>query len=232
MKLKQLIGAISVGTGLSLSLAGAALASDVTIGPTGAGSTQQVTINNSSNVTSTNTNVVSVTNQNVQQATTGSASANNNTTVGNVASGNAANTATTTTTVSIGSTSAGGTGDNGGTPTPSGGSGGSENGGNSGGSGPTGGSSAGGQSGSVLGAATTAAGLGVATLPVTGPVDSVDVSALRAAWHPQIEAPTVKLVQGSRTFDTVMLLVASFLSLMGAIGSAIYAQRKEGRVRL
>jgi hypothetical protein len=58
----------------------------------------------------------------------------------------------------------------------------------------------------------------------------MDVSALRAAWHPATEAPTATLAKSSQMFSNAMLLTATLLSLIGALGSAWYAKRREERV--
>jgi hypothetical protein len=87
-----------------------------------------------------------------------------------------------------------------------------------------------GRGGSVLGASTVAGmGSGAAILPVTGPIVPVDVSAIRAAWHPQSAALT-GAAKRTNMFTAGMLITATLLSLLGAAGSTLYTRRKEGRV--
>jgi len=225
MILRRYATIATAACGLSLALAAPALADTVSMSSetTGPGSAQTVVTNNMSETTVTNTNVVVVTNNNVQQSTTGNVNASKNTSVGSVQSGDASNNNSTTNTVVITNSPV--------VETPVGGNG---NGAGNGAGQPAGGSStpvAATQGGHVLGAATVG-GLGgaVAMLPVTGPSEPVDVSALRAAWHPQVTAPTAALAKGSRMFSGAMLLTATLLSLLGAIGSAWYAKRREERV--
>jgi len=225
MILRRYASVVSAACGLSLLLATPAMADTVTASgvTTGPDSHMTVVINNSSEVTETNTNVVWVQNENVQQSSTGNVSAEGNTEVGGpVQSGDASNTNSTTTSVTVTNTPV--------DELPVGGSGGQTPG--------TPGQTGGGSTvavvppaGHVLGAS-TAGGLGgaQAMLPVTGPSEPVDVSALRAAWHPEITAPTAALAKGSQMFSGAMLITATLLSLLGAIGSAWYAKRREERV--
>jgi hypothetical protein len=67
-------------------------------------------------------------------------------------------------------------------------------------------------------------------LPEVGASVPMDVSALRAAWQPQTAAPAKTLANESRLFTNAMLLTATLLSLLGALGSAWYAKRREERV--
>lgn len=226
MKLMRYIGAASVAGALSLAMAGAAFAADASIDTTGPNSTQTVKIDSSSTIDTTNNNDVQVVNVNEQKAETGDVAANKNTTVsGGLGSGEATNNAAASTTVTIGNEAVG----SGSTNPPVGGTGG---GGSTPGSG--GGSSAApGQGGGALGAETAAPGMGAgeAILPVTGATVPVDVSALRAAWHaPQNSAAAKQLVKQTQMFTTGMLVLAALLSLAGAVASAIYARRREGRV--
>jgi hypothetical protein len=222
MRLMRLVSSASVAGMMSLALVGSAAADDVNLDSTGSNSDNTVTIDNTNTVTTTNTNDVQVVNLNVQQATTGDVTANKNTNVdGDLSSGAASNSNNTVTDVTIENTpsvSAGGG--------QGGGGGGSQN-NNGGGSTSTGG----GKGGGVLGAATGGLGAG-AILPVTGPSSPVDVSALRAAWHPNQSSNTAaeNLVKRTRAISTAMLVTAALLSLMGAVLSAVYARRKEGRV--
>jgi hypothetical protein len=107
--------------------------------------------------------------------------------------------------------------------------------GNGGGAGAPAGSPSGstGQGGSVLGASTTPTGFGageVAMLPEVGASQPVDVSALRAAWHPARDTSAAsKFVDRANAISVGMLATAAVLSLLGAIASAVYARRKEGK---
>ncbi|HEX3082816.1 MAG TPA: hypothetical protein VHQ86_06260 [Candidatus Saccharimonadia bacterium] len=225
MMLKRYATIATAACGLTLALAAPALADNVSLDTTGADSNQSVEINNSSNVVLVNTNVVSVQNVNEQQASTGDVTADSNTEVGGLSSGTASNDNSTVTTISV-------VNDPGLTPgLPAGGPGTGTNGGNgqNGGTPTTGAGQANG--GQVLGAATGGVGGAQAILPVTGPSEPVDVSALRAAWRdPSLQAPTVALAKGSSLFTGAMLLTATLLSLLGGLGSAWYAKRREERV--
>lgn len=222
MTIRRYLGTASIAATLALGITGSAFAADVTLNTTGPDSNQSVVIDNSSQVTVTNKNVLDVTNANTQQATTGNVDANNNTSVGgSLQSGNAKNSNATETaiTVSNGSVST--------VPGAGNGNGGNGSGG-SGGNGSVGGR--GGSGGNVLGAATVGGFGGGAVLPKVGASFPVDVSALRAAWHPQTNAPTAALANGSRMFTAAMLITATLLSLLGALGSAFYARRRQERV--
>lgn len=84
----------------AVGFAGVAAASSVTLsGPNDHGSSNKVTVNSGSKVNSSTFNATGVGNFNGQGSFSGSAKADNNTTVGSVGSGDAANTNTTTTTV-------------------------------------------------------------------------------------------------------------------------------------
>lgn len=225
MIVRRYITTASVICTMAFGMTGSAFATDVSIGQTGADSTQTVVLDNTTKVTTNNTNNVQVTSENVQSATTGDVSANKNTSItGPVGSGAASNSNTSATTVAItndtasilpvgGSGNSGGSGNNGGSVVPVGGIG---------SSGPASG-------GSVLGAATIGGRGGGATLPEVGASMPVDVSALRAAWHPQATAPTANLAKQSRFFTGFMLLVATLLSVIGGLGSAWYARKREVR---
>jgi hypothetical protein len=207
---------------MTAAFAGTALADSANINTTGPDSTNKITVDNSSSVSVDNDNTVKITNVNLQSAQSGDVKANDNTSVGGLGSGNASNSNDTATSVSINNPSV--------SEVTGGGQGEGGQGGNAGGSGSAG-TPAGGQGGSVLGASTVGGmGAGVETLPVTGPSGFVDVSALRNAWHPQSAAPTTNFVKSSKMFTTAMLVIAGLLSLAGAIGSVVYAQRKEARV--
>ena len=225
MSFKRFIGSATVAGVMAMALAGSAAAADVTVGTTGPDSTQEVNLQNENKVETTNDNNVQVVNASSQQSTTGDVKADNNTTVGGeVGSGNASNNNSATTEVTIGNESATVGQGNGGENPGSGGS----NGGNGGNAGGIGGSSPG-KGGSTLGASTTPGmGAGAETLPVTGATVPVDVSALRAAWHPN-SAAAKTLVNQSQAISQWMLALAALLSLIGAVASVIYARRQEGR---
>lgn len=222
MKLVRFAGAAGTAAGLTMALAGVASAADnVNINTTGPGSTQSVVINNSTQVSTSNTNVVHVSNENVQIAKTGDVQAGKNTSVsGSLNSGTASNANTVTTNVIVTNQPVGGLGNVPEVKTP-----------------PTssnGGTQANNQTtGSVLGASTTGgrgAGAGQDMLPKVGASIPMDVSALRAAWQPQAEVPTTSVVKQAQGVTALMLAVAAMLSLLGALGSIVYARRKEGNV--
>ena len=225
MRLMKYISIASMAGTLSLSLVGAALADDASIDTTGPGSTQTITIDNTSKVETTNTNKVDVANVNLQDATTGDVSANKNTTVGGLESGAAANEANTSTDVNISNAA----------PTPGSGQGG-EGAGGSGqgagnGAGAPGGAGAGMGAGGVLSATSPASGFGAgeAVLPEVGAKFPVDVSALRANWSPRTDAAKT-LAQNTNTWSVAMLAIASLLSLVGATLSYVYYRRQYRRV--
>ena len=216
MNIKQHIGTASIVCSFAFGFTGTAFA-NVSINETGADYNQKVLMNNDSSVTVDNHSSVQVSNVNIQTANSGEVVANKNTSVGgNVKSGDALNTNAAVTTVAVTNDAP--------TVVPVGGSG------NGGSSSPV--SAVGGfgssDRGNVLGAATVGGfGAGVATLPSVGASMPVDVSALRAAWHPQTNAPTATLAKGSSLFTGFMLITALLLSLLGAIGSAWYSKRLE-----
>jgi hypothetical protein len=219
MKSTRLIGAASISCGVALVLAGTALASDVSLDTTGPQSIQEVKLQNSNQFNTTNLNFAHVVNDNSQQASTGSVTADDNTTVGGLSSGNAHNSNSADTSVSI----------NNSTPlSPGVGEGACATCGQGASSQPQPGST--GQGGSVLGASTGGMGGGSeAVLPEVGASVPVDVSALRAAWHAPV-APTAALVKQTQGVTAVMLLTAALLSVLGGIGSAAYGRRRERRV--
>lgn len=212
MIVRRYITTASVVASMAIGLAGTAAASDASINTTGPDSYNSV-VSHTSNVSVTNNeSYVQVTNENYQNAKTGDVSANKNTSVeGGLTSGDATNTNGTVNTVTVSNES---------TVTP-------DNGG-SGGTTPDNGGTTGGSGGEVLGASTAPGmGGGAAVLPEVGASVPVDVSALRAAWHPATTAPAATLAKGSSVFTAAMLVTATLLSLLGALGSAVYARRKE-----
>ena len=213
---------------LTLMSVGSALADTVNYDTTGPGSTNNVTISNTSNTSVTNMNDVTITNTANQTATSGNAtsgggygenrSGGGNTISGSVSSGNASNSDSSTISVSVGNEPASGSGGFGSS---------------TGGSGiGAGGSSMLGGTGAVLGASTKSVGGfggglgGGALLPVTGPSSLVDVSALRSLYHPATIIPPAIATQSKNT-SAMFLIAAAVLSLLGAFGSAIYANRRE-----
>lgn len=210
---------------LTLTSVGSALADTVTYDTTGPGSTNSVTINDNTSTTVSNTNNVTVTENVNQTATSGDATASGNTTAGNVSTGDVSNDSASVTAVSIGNDSVGGFGGNtGGSGNGGPGNGGSGNGGNVNVSGSTSGGSG---SGSVLGASTGGVGgYGAGVLPETGPSNPLDVSALRSLYNPDSVLPPSIVKQSNRT-SALFLVAAAILSLLGAFGSAIYANRRE-----
>jgi hypothetical protein len=213
MKSTRLIGAVSIGCGVALVLAGTALASDVSLDTTGPQSIQDVKLKNLNELNTANLNSAKVLNQSDQQANTGNVTAEGNTTVGGLSSGNAQNSNSAKTSVSI---------NNGNPLTP--GAGGKVS-GPVASSQPEAGSTA--KGGSVLGAATGGLGGGSqAMLPEVGASVPVDVSALRAAWH----APVATLVTQTQGITGAMLLMATLLSVLGGVVSAMYGRRRDGRV--
>ncbi len=214
MNIRRYITTVSVVSSLAFGFTGSAFADTITISDTGADSTQKVEINNSSEMHVSNTNNVLVTNANFQEATSGNVEANKNTSIGgNVGSGEASNTNGAATTVAVSNDSTG--------VVLGGGAGGAGGG--------AGGGTPGMGGGSVQGAATVGGLGGGAVLPEVGATFPVDVSALRAAWHPQTNAATAGLATGSRMFTAAMLITATLLSILGALGSAFYARRRQVR---
>lgn len=214
MKIRRYVNTASIMCSLAFGFTGSAFAS-ISIDTTGAGSTQKVIMNDTTNKTIVNRSLVEVLHANVQSAHSGDVSANKNTSVaGNVGSGDVANSNTATTKVVVTNEvvpvlPVGGSGNGGSTTGVVGGSGSSN-------------------PGRVLGAASVGGfGAGAAMLPSVGASVPVDVSALRAAWHPQTNVPTAALVERASLFTGFMLLTATLLSIMGAVGSAWYSKRQE-----
>jgi len=195
------------------------MAADVSVGTTGPDSDQGVNISNTNEVHTTNTNRVTVVNKQLQEASSGDVSANKNTSVGGLGSGNARNEAVTETSVSIGNQLA---------AKPIGSSS----------SEVTGGAVASsaapaepGRGGSVLGASSEPTGFGAgATLPEVGASQPIDVSAIRAAWHPASDTSAAsKFADRANAISAAMFATAALLSLVGAIVSAVYARRQKRR---
>jgi hypothetical protein len=224
MRTKQFTRAAALAGVLTLGAAGSALADDsAAIDTTGQGSINMVNITDNTTQNYSNTNSFSVSNVNSQTATSGAVVESGNTTAsGEARSGGASNTNTVSTT--IGSSSAGTVGGLGG-GSGSGGAPGSGDGAGSGSAGGLGG-------GSGLAVANTG-GLGggsgvtsdAATLPKVGCSAVCDVSALRAAYHPNDNAIAAAAKQ-SKGLSTALMALAALLSLAGAGGSAIYASRR------
>ncbi len=226
MKIRMLMQ-ISTAASMLVLTSGTVLAADaVTIDGTGQDSDAIVQVENTTKVETSTTNHIQILNVNDQIATTGDVTESSNTNAGTAGSGNAANNNATTTTVAINNAGGGsGGGGSGGDGSGGGGSGG-------GGSGGTGGGSGG---GSVEGAATTG-GLGggsgstVATLPEVGASQFVDVSALRALYHPAVmQSPLTNQAQRPEGLSLTFLLAVGLISVIGAYGSAAFADWRSHR---
>lgn len=222
MKLRKLAATSAASGILMLSMSGLALAADeVVIEETGANSTNTVTITNSQSLTVNNNQNVTVTNTNNQTATSGDATASQNTNGGNATSGDATNEASFTTHISFSGQTFPAPG--GGTVTVGGGSG--------GGTTPTGnvggGSSTTGTKGGVGGGhlASASGGVGGGTLPDTGATGPIDLEQLRNVFKPSAHAQA--MANETNNTSRALLAAGALLSLLGAIGSAIYANKKE-----
>src|SRR6266566_6228305 len=100
MSLKRLIGSAAAAGVMALAITGSAVAADVTVGTTGPDSNQEVNVQNTSKVETTNDNNVQVVNVSSQKATTADVLAENNTSVGGaLGSGAASNNNAVTTDV-------------------------------------------------------------------------------------------------------------------------------------
>ncbi|HUD11613.1 MAG TPA: hypothetical protein VMS08_04325 [Candidatus Saccharimonadia bacterium] len=222
MKLIRLIGALYVAVLLAPVFIGTASADTAAVATTGPNSDQLITESNSVNTDLANVNDVQVDSSNGQQASTGNVSAQSNTSVGSAGSGNGSNRNNAATAVQNGNLAVaqpGLGGSSASAPVVA----------SQPGRGPGGKVAvtlAPGLGGSVLGASTIAASI----LPVTGPSVPVDVSAIRAAWHPQNGVSPSSLVKHTSVFTAAMLITATLLSLLGAAGSAMYIRRQERRV--
>jgi hypothetical protein len=221
MKLMRFIGALSVAALLAPVLIGTASADSVSATTTGPNSDQTASFSNSVNFDSTNLNDTVANSQNGQIATSGTTSAQTNTSVGSNGSGVASNGNKAVTVVTNGNPTVltPGLGDGMSSVTSASSK--------APGAYPAATKNVGGMGGSVLGASTTNA---AAILPVTGPLVPVDVSAIRAAWHPQNGISPVSLVKHTSAFTAGMLITATLLSLLGAAGSAVYTRRQERRI--
>jgi hypothetical protein len=204
-----------VASAMTLAAAEPSSAASVTIDGSGAGSNQQIELNDTSVVEMSNTSMVQISNANFQQAQSGDVWANSNTSVvGGVASGDASNINTTSVVIAADNAPAGAT-VNAGAGNATGGIG----------QAPV---SAVSEKGSVLGASVVGSGSGeAAMLPVTGASQAIDVSAFRNAWREPVAVQAVALAKQSQLFSGAMLLVATLLSVIGALGGAWYARRRE-----
>lgn len=216
MKYTRFATSVVMSGSLALMSAGNAFAAD-SISDTGPGSSNTITESNTNTYSETNSNDITVDNTNDQTATSGDSTVSGNTNAGSASTGDATNNNTTTTTVGVAGSGSG----NGGGVFGSG---------NGSGSGNTAGAGQGNGGGSVLGASTTSSSIGrgagaEATLPSTGPSSPIDVSALRTQNHASAIPPA--LVKHSNGISAALLLAAATLSLLGAIGSAVYANRRE-----
>jgi hypothetical protein len=223
MKLVRYVQTASVAAAMTMAMAGTALADDVSLDSTGPDSNQTVSVSNTNTVDTTTTNTVSVVNNQVQQAVSGNVSADRNTSVGGLGSGNAANKATTETSVTIGNESSVTPGAGESVP----GSGGPVSGGSSV---PV--TENPGSGGAVLGAQSEPVGFGAGEemLPEVGASVPVDVSALRAAWRPATDTTAAhKFADRANAISAAMFATAAMLSLIGAFASAIAARRKQRR---
>jgi hypothetical protein len=220
MKVRKALSTIAASGLLSLASAGLAYGAEVEISNTGADSNNTVSIDNNQSTEVNNNQSVVVNNNNNQTATTGDVTVSENTTVdGSAVSGNATNNSEVTTSISFGD--APGLPGPGGSGGPTGGTGGT--GGPTGGTGGVGGSTS---TGGVGGAGSLSAGVGGGSLPRVGVTNPLDVSSLRNLVSPSRNVPE-ELVQQSRGLTAGLLSAAALLSLLGAIGSAVYAGRKE-----
>lgn len=197
-------------------LSTAALASS-DISDTGPGSNNTVTVDTSNQVTVTNDNNVTVNNTNTQVATSGDATVSGNTTAGDATTGDATNTNTAKTTVEIDNQS------------PCCGQGG---GGGNGQGGGQGSGQGGGQGGSNIGAGASSSGVGASstsvgssTLPETGASQPIDVSALRNLLS-HVSNPVASAAKPNPITSTALMVAAVVMSLIGAIGAAIYGNKR------
>jgi hypothetical protein len=217
VKITKFARGLLIPATLALALSGAALASSGDISDTGPSSTNTVTIDNNSHVDVDNHNNVTVNNNNTQSAYSGDASVSHNTTAGDANSGLAENNNSTTTTISIDNPGVGSSVDN---SNPGGG-------GSNVGGGSLGASSV--ESGSS-GVGGGSLGVGGGTLPETGASSPVDVSALRNLFNPSQGTPLDQVVKNNRKLSTALLAGAALMSLLGAIGSAVYSTKRTLKV--
>lgn len=198
---------------VAVTLSGAALADSGTITTTGPGSQNDVQLTNKNEVTINNQNDIQVTNSNYQSAKTGSASVSGNTTAGDAMSGAATNNNNVMTLIGISPTKV-----------PTGGQGGGS------GAGSTSGSTNGSAANNSRATTKVTAGKGGGLLPKTGATVPVNVSALRALYHPASVPSETAAVAQAKSLSTVMLAIAAGLSLLGAIGSAAYSNKRTLKV--
>lgn len=230
MKVMRFVASASIFSGMAFVTTGGVLASDASIQDTGSGSSQTIVINSSSTVSRTTTNVIDVSSRNVQQSTTGDVVGNKNTYVGGdgLSSGDALNQSDSRTVVSTANQPNGSDESNGGGNNSGNGGAVSENNGSL--SSNSGHQILAYQGGSVLGAASSGGGI----LPSVGASAPMDVSGLRAALMSRIQSantvPVSRLVAQARDLTGLRLMVATVLSLVAAIGTAVHIRRKEGEV--
>jgi hypothetical protein len=213
MKTARIFGSGLIAVIATASISTIALADSASLSTTGPGSWNDVTISDSVYMDVSNSNSITVSNYNNQYAASGNASVSGNTVAGSANTGSAANNSAVSTNINV----VNGAGANSGNvctvnciavipvvPTGSGG-------GVGGGSEflPTG-------------------GKGGGMLPVTGPTDLVDVSALRSLYKPatsQVSSET-GVVDQARKFSASLLLGALGLTLVGSIGSVMFAAKR------
>ena len=217
---------VSAGV-VATMLGGVASADSVSYTNTGSDSTQQTTIDNTNNNTTSNVSDIYIVNHNQQQAQTGNVEVKDNTTVeGEVGSGAASNTNTAATSVNLNNQPTGGLGGGSGSGGGGnvGGSGGGSGGGMGGGAG--GGGNVGGRGGgSALGAQTTG-GLGGgegSVLPEVGSSVPMDLAALRSLYT---DGSGSGLTAGSKGSGLRYLIPAFLLSALAGIGTVIRQKRR------
>ncbi len=217
-KLAQI--AVLSGSMTIISLGTAMAADSVNVGTTGPSSINSVNVSDSYDFAQINTNTVVITNISSQSAMTGDASVNGNTNAGSATTGAATNNSVVQTAVTISNGS--------GLVLPVGGSSGGRGSGaglpGSGVSAPLAGGSGAGQ--------LAYGGMGGGLLPVTGPSDIVDVSAMRQLYKPMSEITPVAgpIVTQVKHISTSLLLGALLLTIIGTLGSVMYAGKRSERV--
>ena len=199
---------------VTVALSGAALA-DSSLNTTGPNSQNTITVTQTNDVTVSNHNDIQVTNSNQQSAGSGSAKVEGNTTGGAATSGMATNTNSFLTSITLGNA------------TPVGNCGCDGQGGGSGSTATLASSTGNGPSGQTK----LTGGKGGGLLPETGATIPMDVSALRALYHPAGTIPTqTAAIAHAKSLSTVMLAIAAVLSLLGALGSATISTKRTLKV--